>query len=222
VISFIIRTKNEERWVGHCIQSILNNFGRKDSDIIIIDNDSTDETLQIVKMFKDCNLKVLTIPKMEYTPGKALNMGLSAAAESSLYACITSAHCQLKDIDRMSLDSHMTNKSCFGVIGRQIPVYKGKKLKSKYVWENFSTDNSEPVRNLVENDRDNMLFFHNAFSFINLDVWKDHNFCEDISGKEDREWADRMSTLGFYSVYDPNQSCIHHWTHNCATWSGLG
>jgi len=222
MVSFIVRTKNEERWVGHCIQSILDKFGKDSSDIIIIDNESTDETLQIVKMFKDCNLKVLTIPKMEYTPGKALNMGLSATAEDSLYACITSAHCQIKDIDKVSLDKHMNNKDCFGVIGRQIPVYKGRKLKSKYVWENFSNETSEPIRNLIENDRENMLFFHNAFSFINLGIWRSYNFCENVSGKEDREWASRMNEMGYHSIYDPSQSCIHHWTHNCATWSGLG
>lgn len=222
MISFIVRTKNEERWVGHCIQSILNNFGREESDIIIIDNESTDETLQTVKMFKDCNLKVLTIPKMEYMPGKALNMGLLSANKDSKYACITSAHCQIKDTDIESLNNHMSDKNCFGIIGRQIPVYKGKKLKSKYVWENFSTQTVEPIKNLIENDRENMLFFHNAFSFINLDVWRDHKFCEKISGKEDREWASRMNKLGFHSIYDPSQSCIHHWTHNCATWSGLG
>tara|TARA_R110001583_G_scaffold7985_10_gene38936 strand:+ start:25930 stop:26598 length:669 start_codon:yes stop_codon:yes gene_type:complete len=222
MISFIVRTKNEERWIGHCIQSILNNFGREESDIIIIDNESTDETLQIVKMFKDCNLKVLTIPKMEYTPGKALNMGLLSASENSKYACITSAHCQIKDTDIKSLNNHMLDKKCFGIIGRQIPVYKGRKLKSKYVWENFSTHTREPIKNLIENDRENTLFFHNAFSFISLDAWRDHNFCEKISGKEDREWASRMSEIGFHSIYDPNQSCIHHWTHNCATWSGLG
>ena len=127
MVSFIVRTKNEERWIGHCIQSIINNFGREESDIIIIDNESSDETLQIVKMFKDCNLKVLTIPKMEYTPGKALNMGLSAASISSRYACITSAHCQIKNIDKVSLDKHMSDNLCFGTIGRQIPVYKGRK-----------------------------------------------------------------------------------------------
>ena len=54
-ISVILRSKNEERWVGHCIQSILDNF--TNPEIINIDNQSTDDTAQIIKNFrKDNNL----------------------------------------------------------------------------------------------------------------------------------------------------------------------
>ena len=46
-INFIIRTKNEERWVGHAIQSVLDRVYRP--EILIIDNNSNDKTLKIVK-----------------------------------------------------------------------------------------------------------------------------------------------------------------------------
>ena len=48
-ISVIIRSKNEERWIGHAIQSVLDNLIKP--EIIIIDNFSTDETINIVKSF---------------------------------------------------------------------------------------------------------------------------------------------------------------------------
>ena len=41
--SVIIRTKNEERWIGHAIQSVLDNLYKP--EIIIIDNNSSDETI---------------------------------------------------------------------------------------------------------------------------------------------------------------------------------
>ena len=49
-VSVIIRTKNEERWVGHTIQSVLDFIFRP--EIIIVDNDSEDETLNIVRHFQ--------------------------------------------------------------------------------------------------------------------------------------------------------------------------
>ena len=55
-ISVIIRTKNEERFIGHAIQSILDQIHKP--EIIILDNDSSDQTLQIVRLFtQDKNLK---------------------------------------------------------------------------------------------------------------------------------------------------------------------
>ena len=40
--SVIIRTKNEENWIGHCIQSILDNLEKP--EIIVIDNNGCSDT----------------------------------------------------------------------------------------------------------------------------------------------------------------------------------
>ena len=55
-ISVIIRCRNEEQWIGHSIQSVLDTFDKP--EIIVINNNSTDESMNIVKMFKkDKSLK---------------------------------------------------------------------------------------------------------------------------------------------------------------------
>ena len=55
-ISVVIRTKNEERWIGHCIQSVIEFLNKP--EIIVVDNNSEDETIPIIKSFKeDPNLK---------------------------------------------------------------------------------------------------------------------------------------------------------------------
>lgn len=223
MISFIIRTKNEERWIGHCIQSIIDNFESNSVEIIIIDNESSDHTLQVVKMFKqENNLSIMSIPKNEYTPGKSLNMGLDSMSSNSNIACLISAHCVVNNLNLDLLNKHFIDSNCFGVLGRQIPVYSGKRLNSKYVWENFKEDEHQLIKNLRENIKDNPIFFHNAFSFINASVWKKYKFDESLTGKEDRAWAKHLVESGYYSLYDSSQVCTHHWTSNCATWSGLG
>jgi len=67
-ISVIIRSRNEERWIGHCIQSIIEFLHKP--EIIIVDNNSKDETIPIVKSFKeDPNFKVkkkTTIQKLKF------------------------------------------------------------------------------------------------------------------------------------------------------------
>ena len=59
-VSVLIRTKNEEQWIGHCIQSILDNIDNP--EIIILDNNSSDRSLQIARSFlQDKNLKNIDI-----------------------------------------------------------------------------------------------------------------------------------------------------------------
>ena len=90
-ISVIIRTKNEERWIGHCIQSLLDNFNKP--ELIIIDDNSIDETLNIAKSFeKDTNLngkdprytKIIFENIKNYSPGLSLNKGVSLATKETI------------------------------------------------------------------------------------------------------------------------------------------
>ena len=47
----VIRVKNEERWIGYAIQSVLDNLIKP--EIVIVDNNSTDKTIDIVKFFAE-------------------------------------------------------------------------------------------------------------------------------------------------------------------------
>ena len=49
-VSIIVRTKNEERWIGHCLKSIYEQ-NYPSFEVIIVDNKSTDNTLEIAKRF---------------------------------------------------------------------------------------------------------------------------------------------------------------------------
>ena len=49
-VSVIIRNKNEENWIGHSIQSCLEFLNLP--EIIVVDNNSVDESLEIVRSFR--------------------------------------------------------------------------------------------------------------------------------------------------------------------------
>ncbi len=68
-ISIIIRNRNESEFIGFALQSCLEFFNKP--EIIIVDNNSTDDSLEIVNLFSDrTTIKIENIN--QYTPGKSL------------------------------------------------------------------------------------------------------------------------------------------------------
>ena len=225
-ISVIIRCRNEEQWIGHSNQSVLDTFDKP--EIIVINNNSTDESMNIVKMFKkDKSLKNggnytdIKIYNMDnYSPGKSLNFGVTKCSNN--YILILSAHSQIVkcNFDKIKellntgapIDSHCV------VWGKQIPIYKGKKITPRYVWSNFK--DKDEVNYFCKGE--NRYFLHNAFSFYAKNILVKYPFDEELAGKEDRYWINDMIDGGLKSYYDSDTICYHHYTTNGATWKGIG
>ena len=51
MVSVVVRCRNEERYIGYTIQSIYDYFGY-DVEIIIVDNESTDNSIRVVNTFE--------------------------------------------------------------------------------------------------------------------------------------------------------------------------
>ena len=154
-LSVIIRNKNEERWIGHAIQSVIDLVDRP--EIIVIDNNSTDNSLNIVKNFMQDPLlnkknsrnytKVKIINIKDYTPGKSINLGVKNSKKD--YILIMSAHCVLKKINIDSLKKKI-KKYC-GIFGNQNPIWNGKKITKRYIWSHFIEKEKENMFSNLEN-----------------------------------------------------------------------
>ena len=85
LVSIIIRTKNEARWIDHCLSAIATQ-SIQDYEIILVDNNSDDSSVKIAKKYTD---KIVNVT--EFYPGKAINQGIRAS--SGKFIAITSGHC---------------------------------------------------------------------------------------------------------------------------------
>ena len=92
-ISVIIRNRNEERYIGYAIQSVLDTF--KKPEIIVVDNNSTDNSMSVVNTFDFEDIKTYNIDS--YTPGKSLNYGVTKCSND--YILILSAHSQIMNCE---------------------------------------------------------------------------------------------------------------------------
>ena len=176
-ISVIIRNRNEAEYIGFAIQSCLDHF--KKPEIIVVDNNSTDDSLHIVNLFKDrTNTKIINID--DYTPGKSINLGVKHAVNERIL--VLSAHSQITNLNTEMLNRWFKINKHVAVFGNQTPIYRGKRITKRYVWSHF-TDDIE--KNLYSNIEDRY-FLHNAFCFYNRDFLLENPFSEKLSGKEDR------------------------------------
>jgi len=219
-VTVVIRAKNEERWIGHCIQSVLDHLDTP--EIIIIDNNSTDRTIEIARHFQQdpetsnegnyTDLRILNIN--DYSPGRSLNLGAREAKYENFL--VISSHCVL---NKFNLGKHLKDLETYiTVFGNQIPIYEGKKITKRYLWKHF--EDTEIID--MYSEMEGRYFFHNALSFFKTKTLLDNPFDENLVGKEDRYWVAKMISNSHQTLYDPIMEVDHHYTSNGNTWKGIG
>lgn len=82
MLSIIVSAYNVEAYISKCVRSILEN-DYQDFELIIIEDHSSDNTLNIIKQFKDNRIK-LVINEQNYGAGFCRNLGCKIASGNYL------------------------------------------------------------------------------------------------------------------------------------------
>ena len=197
LVSIIIRTKNEERWIDHCLRTIATQ-SVKDYEIILVDNNSNDNTVKIAKKYTDTIINVI-----EFYPGKAINDGIRAS--SGYYVVIISGHCIPKNNMWLQnliepLENDRTGLLA-GVYGRQEPLSSSSALDRRDLTVVFGLD---------ERTQRKDSFFHNANSALRREMWEKFPFDETATNIEDRLWGSEVIKNGYHIFYTPHACVYHH------------
>tara|TARA_B110000261_G_scaffold164192_1_gene212684 strand:- start:348 stop:1748 length:1401 start_codon:yes stop_codon:yes gene_type:complete len=194
-ISIVIRTKNEEEYIGHCLDAVFNQDIR-DFEVIIVDNASTDQTLDIAKKYTIKEIINIDV----FKPGNALNIGIEASSGDIIV--MLSAHCIPKTNEWLkNLVSNFVHENIAGVYGRQLPVSYSKPNDVKDLYITFGVE-----KRIQKKD----YFFHNANSAIRKSVWLKIPFDDDTSNIEDRIWAKKVIEKKYQLIYEPEAPVFHH------------
>lgn len=192
-VSIIIRTKNEERWIGICLKGVFEQT-YKDFEVILVDNASTDQTLDKAKKYP---IKILNI--IDYLPGKAINLGVSESKGNIIV--ILSGHCiPVNENWLENLIDDLDDLNVAGVYGRQEPM-------------SFSSDSDKrdliTVFGLDKKVQKKDPFFHNANSAIRKTFLDKYPFDENATNVEDRIWGMEVIKAGYKIIYEPLASVFH-------------
>jgi GT2 family glycosyltransferase len=194
LVSVIIRTKNEERWIEPCLNMVFKQT-HGNIEVVIVDNGSTDRTLDRARRYP---CKVVNID--EYYPGRALNAGIRAS-EGSIIVCL-SAHCiPVNDPWLAELIVPLRDDRVAGAYGRQEPLPFSSDEDKRDLLTVFGLDpklqNKDP-------------FFHNANSAFLRATWERFPFDENVTNLEDRVWGQKVISAGLRIAYTP-EARVYHW-----------
>ena len=197
LVSIIIRTKNEERWIDHCL-SAIETQNMRDYEIILVDNNSEDRSVKVASKYTENIINVT-----EFYPGKAINEGIRAS--QGKYIVIISGHCIPKNniwLEKLiePLEKDQTGLLA-GVYGRQEPLSSSSPLDKRDLTVVFGLD---------ERTQKKDSFFHNANSALSRRIWEKFPFDEKTTNIEDRMWGAEVIKNGYHIHYTPHASVYHY------------
>lgn len=194
-VSIIVRTKDEERWIGHCL-SAIHDQAFKDHEVILVDNCSSDHTVAVAQRYGV--ERIISIS--DFIPGHALNEGIRAS-NGEFIVCL-SAHCIPTGQYWLSnLLRNFEDEKIAGVYGKQLPLSFTDPSDTRDLVTVFGDDRRVQIKDY---------FFHNANSMLRRSVWDLYPFDETVSNIEDRVWGKAVTNAGLHLVYEPDAAVFHH------------
>jgi len=77
-VSLVVAVRNQERYIGRCIRSILSQtYPRADYEVIVVNDASTDQTRFALELFEN-EIRLINNPERKGLPG-SLNIGIRSA-----------------------------------------------------------------------------------------------------------------------------------------------
>ena len=180
-ISIIIRTYNESEYIENLLIA-LKSQTLKDIEIILVDSESTDNTVEIAQKYCD---RIINIKKSEFTFGYSLNKGIEQATHNHLV--LISAHtipCNKTYLEKLT--KPLSDLSVAMVYGKQVgDVYS----RFPEYQDLLRTFNDQPLILKAPN-----YFSHNANSSLRMSFRENMAFIIGLSEhfliKSANKWAE--------------------------------
>ncbi|MFY8298538.1 glycosyltransferase [Pseudoalteromonas sp. SS15] len=196
LVSVVIRTLNEERYLEELLASIkVQESDLFDIEVVLVDSGSTDNTLPIAKSY---NCRITYIKKSEFTFGRSLNIGCEFA--NGDFLVFISGHCIPCDKSWVENLVKPLVETCDYTYGRQLGRDTTKFSERQLFLKYFPEKSSIPQEGF---------FCNNANSALRKDVWEQFKFDEQLTGCEDMYLAKDIVAKGGLIGYVAEAGVYH-------------
>ena len=195
-VSIIIPARNEERMIGRCLQSLAEmSFSRDRFEVILVDNGSTDRTVEVVESFHDrLNLRVLSQKGVRISALR--NLGAREARGSIL--AFLDADC-LAPMDWLQRIAELAPGDGLGVVGAHYLLPENSSWVGK-TWHRYQeAARSGAVSHVPAGD---LIMRREDFLRLN-------GFDESIQTNEDYELCERVRAAGMAVRAFPEIGVVH-------------
>lgn len=195
--SIIIRTYNEQRYLGELLQAINEQSSEVvDHEVVIVDSGSTDQTLAIAE---SASVRVVHMRKDEFTFGRSLNLGCDAANGDILVFvsghCIPASRTWLDELCKPLVESKVSY-----TYGRQLGR-DTTKFSEKIHFEKFFPNYSKVPQQ--------GFFCNNANAALSREAFDLFRFNEGLTGLEDMYLAKLLLEAGHSIGYIASAPVFH-------------
>jgi glycosyltransferase involved in cell wall biosynthesis len=194
--SLIIRSYNEQKHIRKLLEGIKRQTIAQQLEVILVDSGSNDDTVAIALEY---GVKIINIRPEEFSFGRALNRGCSAAQGKFLLFASAHVYPLYTDWVEKMLEPFKDVNTAL-VYGRQvgceISKYSEQQLFNKWFPAFSNYDQA-------------ISFCNNANCAIQTELWREQKFDETLTGLEDLAWANKIKRKGFKIAYEAMAPIVH-------------
>ncbi len=213
-VSFVIPAKNEEKRISKCIISIIKQSYPGKIIALIVNDASTDNTIQVVKKLqrkyaylKNRKILILNRKKSQGKKAPVINEGLKKILKEikSPYISVLDADTMItKEVVKKSVGLFQKDKDIYGITSPLVPYNRNKLLlRLQYIELLMSSF----FRNLM--GRVNAVTIVPAFSIFRLETFRKLGFYDENNWTEDFEMALRIRSKYFKIAFlDVNSNVV--------------
>jgi rhamnosyltransferase len=193
--SLVIRAFNEAPHIGRLLEGVRRQTLR-DVELILVDSGSTDATVEIATHH---GARVVHIPPVEFTFGRSLNLGLTAA--SCDLVAIASAHVYPVYPDWLEqLLKPFSDPAVCLAYGKQRAAAEAR-FSEAMIYKRWY-----PEQSILCQPHP---FCNNANAAVRSKFWQAHPYDEQLSGLEDLAWSQWAFDQGHAIAYVAEAEVVH-------------
>lgn len=204
-ISVVIRNFNEASKIETLLQDLTKQVVGGEVEIIVVDNESTDNTKEIVAAY---GAKIVSLPRSEFTYPRSMNLGMEAASHNTVF--LTVAHVLLATTYTLHAGArHFKDNEVAGAFfwTNALPSYDASKTDQ---WMSAVTA-LDLFRGARQMRKATMGVMGATGAMLSKKVWRELGGFDERykTGGEDTALARKMLTAGYRIIKDPGLA-VHH------------